>query len=66
MALLVWLAAAGKSMLVPAADVKRKVSPEILKEIGPLMKLYQEEVDKLSNRWPHASCGTYWLHPGIS
>ena len=32
------------------AEVKRKASPELLKEVGPLMKLYQEEVDKLSNR----------------
>ncbi|BDA49351.1 Protein CASP [Coccomyxa sp. Obi] len=31
-------------------DVKRKASPEVLKEVGALMKLYQEEVDKLSNR----------------
>lgn len=33
------------------ADVKRKASPEVLKEVGALMKLYQEEVDKLSNRY---------------
>ena len=32
------------------AEVKRKVSSEVLKEVGPLMKQYQEEVDKLSNR----------------
>lgn len=32
------------------AEAKRKASPEVLKEVGPLMKLYQEEVDKLSNR----------------
>ncbi|KAK9917963.1 hypothetical protein WJX75_000085 [Coccomyxa subellipsoidea] len=31
-------------------DVKRKISSEVLKEVGALMKLYQEEVDKLSNR----------------
>lgn len=36
------------------ADVKRRVSSEVLKEVGALMKLYQEEVDKLSNR-----LGTY-------
>ena len=36
---------------VCAAEVKRKVSSEVLKEVGPLMKQYQEEVDKLSNRW---------------
>lgn len=33
-----------------SAEVKRKVSSEVLKEVGPLMKQYQEEVDKLSNR----------------
>lgn len=38
------------TILLLFTDVKRKVSSEVLKEVGALMKLYQEEVDKLSNR----------------
>ena len=35
---------------INCTEVKRKVSSEVLKEVGALMKQYQEEVDKLSNR----------------
>ena len=43
-----------------SAEVKRKVSSEVLKEVGPLMKQYQEEVDKLSNRWAEThACVAY-------
>ncbi|CAL5227002.1 g9892 [Coccomyxa viridis] len=39
-----------KRLAETTREVKREVSSEVLKEVGPLMKQYQEEVDKLSNR----------------
>ena len=39
-----------------SAEVKKKAPPEVLKEVGPLMKLYQEEVDKVSVRYGAGNC----------
>jgi hypothetical protein len=34
----------------PNADFKRQNTPEVWKALAPLLKAYQEEVDRLTNR----------------